>query len=117
MPEKQLVFLPALFQVRDAGEESLDGVLCRVLDLQLMPELAKSVGAGWVARVWVDSNHLPTRVVLRRGDWQIAVRIAEVKFSKSLGDQAWKPTLEESSDVLKITPAQYGQLLEMLRAK
>ncbi len=114
VPEKQLVFLPALFQVRDAGEESLDGLPCRVLDLQLMPELAKSLGPGWTARVWVDPNHLPTRLTLTRPDWQISVRFDDLKFTPSLPDSTWKPTADESTDVLKIPPSQYQQLLQLI---
>jgi hypothetical protein len=37
IPEKQLVFAAALFQARTAGEESLDGALCHVIDVNLMP--------------------------------------------------------------------------------
>ena len=43
VPEKQLVFLPVLFQVKDAGSETVDGEACRVLDLGLMPELERSL--------------------------------------------------------------------------
>ncbi len=41
VPQKELVFLPVLFQVADKGTEKVIGEPCRVLDVQLMPQLAK----------------------------------------------------------------------------
>ncbi len=114
VPDKQLVFLPALFQVRDAGTEPLDGAPCRVLDLTLMPELARSVGAGWSVRLWAGENHIPMRLALTRADWQISVRIDAVSFLPALPEATWQPAGQE--DILKITPAQYQQLLGLLNA-
>jgi hypothetical protein len=112
IPEKQLVFLPALFRVADGGEESVDGATCRVLSLELAPEVARSMEAkGWSASVWVREKGAPARLVLRRADWEITVRFERVEFSKSLPASTWQPAPEESSDVLKLTPAQYFRLL------
>lgn len=112
IPEKQLVFLPALFRVADGGEETLDGTPCRVLGLELAPEVARSLEAeGWSASVWVRANGTPARLVLRSADWEIAVRFERVEFSKALPASTWQSAPEESSDVLKLTPADYFRLL------
>jgi len=112
VPEKQLVFLPALFRVEDGGSEALDGRACRVLGLQLVPELESSLKTpGWSGRVWVGEKGVPARLVLQRADWEMSVRFDRVEFSKSLPPATWQPEAAESADVQKLTPAQYFQLL------
>ncbi len=114
-PEKQLVLLPALFQVKDVGAESLDEDPCRVLDLHLMPELAKSLREkNWAARVWVRADGTPARLSVARTGWQIAVRFERVVFPKTLPPETWQPTAEQAADVLQLDPARYGQLLDAL---
>ncbi len=115
IPEKQLVFLPALFQIKDVGSEPLGGESCRVLDLFLMPELAKSLKApGWAARVWARPNAAPARLSVAKPDWNIVVRFERVEFSPTLPDATWAPTSEQAGDVLKLDPPRYQQLLETL---
>lgn len=115
IPEKQLALLPVLFQVKDVGAESLDGDPCRVLDLYLMPELAKSLREkNWASRVWVRADGTPARLSVARTGWQIAVRFERVVFSKTLPPETWQPTAEQAADVLQLDPARYGQLLDAL---
>ena len=115
VPEKQLVFLPTLFRVQDAGSELLDGELCRVLDLQLVPEAARSLKEpGWSARLWVRADGKPARLTVQRPAWQIAVRLESVEFSKALPETTWEPSSEEAGDVLEVSPARYQQLLKAL---
>lgn len=112
IPEKQLIFLPALFQIKDIGSEPLDGEPCRVIDFFLMPELAKSLKAkDWAARVWVRSNATPARVSVAQKDWNVVVRCDRVEFSPTLPESTWQPTSEQSADVLKLDPVKYQQLL------
>lgn len=115
IPDKQLALLPMLFQVKDVGAESLDGDACRVLDLFLMPELAKSLHAkDWAARVWVRGNGLPARLSVARTGWQLAVRFERVEFSKTLPPETWQPTAEQAGDVLQLDAARYEELLGAL---
>ncbi len=115
IPEKQLVLLPLLFQVKDVGAEPLDGEPCRVLDLFLMPELARSLREkDSAARVWVRGDGKPARLSVARAGWQIAVRFERVEFSKSLPPETWQPTAEQAADVLQLDAARYGQLLGAL---
>ena len=113
--EKQLVFLPALFVIGDEGGQLLDGGECRVLDLQLMPELSKSLGiAGWSLVAWLNPKCQPARLIFKRADWELSVRIDEIRFAPSLPESTWTPTPEQAADVLKISPAQYQQLLRLV---
>lgn len=115
IPEKQLAFLPALFQVTDVGSEALDGVPCRVLDLQLMPLLAKSLKVeGWIARAWVRPDHTPARLSIARTGWSVALRFDSVVFAPSLTSDTWRPTPEQAGDILKVTPPLYHQLLGLI---
>lgn len=115
VPEKQLVFLPTLFRVQDAGTEALDGELCRVLDLQLVPEAARSLKEpGWSARLWVRSDGKPARLTVQRPAWHVAVRFERVEFSRTLPEATWEPNSEEAGDVMKVSPARYQQLLKAL---
>jgi hypothetical protein len=110
LPEKQLVFLPALFQVKDAGVEAVDGADCRVLDLALMAEIEKSLkDKGWTARVWVRANYQPARLVLTRPGWELAVKFDKVEFAPKLPDTTWQPPAE---DVLTLDAPRFRQLMQ-----
>ena len=115
IPEKQIVFLPMLFQVRDAGSEKVGGDSCRILDLTLMPELARSLEAtGWSARVWVRPDATPARLTISRPDWSATVRLEDVRFVAALPETTWEPTAEQAADILQISPARYEQLLKLI---
>lgn len=115
VPEKQLALLPALFQVKDVGAEPLDGEPCRVLDLFLLPELARGLKEkDWAARLWVRGDSKPARLSVARTGWQIAVRFERVEFSKTLPPETWEPTAEQAGDVFRLDAARYEQLLGAL---
>jgi len=118
VPEKQLVFAAVLFQVSESAPENVSGQSCRVLELKLMPELARALEATeWSARLWVRADYRPVRLVVMRPGWQAAVRIDEAQFSRALPEQTWEPSAEQTDDVLKISPARYQQLLKMIGGK
>ncbi len=116
IPEKQIVFLPTLFQVRDAGDEVVDGISCRVLDVGLNTALAKAVKSEeWSGRLWVSADAHPVRLVLRQGTtWSATVRFDTVTFQRTLPAETWKPLPEQATDVAKISPMRYDQLLRAL---
>lgn len=115
VPEKELVFLPALFQVKDVGSEALDGETCRVLDLFLVPELAHSLKAqGWGARAWINGANKPVRLSVAKPGWMIVVRFEHLEFAPKLPESTWEPTSEQAGDVLKLDPVRYQQLLGTL---
>jgi hypothetical protein len=115
IPEKELVFLPALFQVKEIGTEPLGGEPCRVMDLFLMPELVKALKApGWAARVWIRPDTKPARISVAKPDWNVVVRFEQVEFSPSLPESTWQPTAEQAGDILKLDAPHYEQLLETI---
>lgn len=112
IPEKQLVFLPVLFAIKEVGREVLGGVECQVLDVQLMPELARSLEVqGWVARVWIKPDATPARLTLARKGWNVVVRFDQVAFSESLPATTWRPSEQESADYLELRPKDYSRFL------
>lgn len=115
IPEKQLVFLAALFTLKDLGSETLDGVECRAMDVSLMPELAKSLKAeGWVARLWIRPDYKPARLTLAKKGWNIVLRFDDVQFAKELPQETWEPSSAEAGDVLKLEPKEYSRFLRAI---
>lgn len=115
IPANQLVFLPILFTVKDVGREPLDGAECRVMDLTLMPQLAKAVGAeGWVGRIWVKPDATPARLTLARSGWNVVMRFEKVAFSTALPASRWEPSAEEAGDVLELKPKEYSRFLRAI---
>lgn len=117
IPAKQLVFLPALFKVQAAGEETVGDQVCRVLDVRLMPELERSLTGeqGWSARLWVNPENKPVRLQVRQGaKFSVTVRFSKVEFLPSLPKTTWKPAPEQADDVLKISPERFDQLIRAL---
>jgi hypothetical protein len=118
VPEKQLVFLPILFQVTDLGEETLDAQACRILGLRLMPELARSLDAAeWSAHLWIRSGYVPMKIALFRGEWKAVIRIDDVHFASALPEKTWEPGEEQREDAWTISAAQYQQLLKLIGGK
>jgi hypothetical protein len=112
IPEKELVFLPALFQTKDVGSEPLDGVDCRVLDVYLMPALAKSLKVqNWGARVWIQPDAKPARISVAKPGWMVVVRFDQLQFVPKLPESTWEPTSDQAADVLKLDVVQFQQLL------
>jgi hypothetical protein len=114
-PQKDLVFLPILFQVADAGSESLAGAQCRVLDVQLMPQLAKSLHAeDWTARVWISADYTIAKLKLTGPDWSGTVAIDKLALSPDLPEATFQP---QGNDVLRLTAVQFLDLLSRLGRK
>jgi len=110
-PEKELVFLATIFDVKDLGSELLDGVECRVLDVKLMPELAAELdGPPWIARLWISPDHKPARLSLARKGWHLVLRFDEVQFAKALPPETWQP----GEDALKLRAKDYSRFLRAI---
>ena len=110
VPQKALVFLPVLFQVEDAGNQDVAGRPSRVLDVQLMPELAQKVHAeDWTARLWVGTaDYGLARIALKGPQWSGTVVIDKLAFPKELPEAAFQP---QGTDVLKLTADQFLELM------
>ena len=115
VPQKDLIFLPILFQVADAGSESLAGAPCRVLDVQLMPQIAHSLHAeDWTARLWIAADDTIAQLKLTGPDWTGTVAIDKLALSPDLPEATFQP---QSTDVLRLTPAQFKDLLSRVGRK
>ncbi|HEY2342299.1 MAG TPA: hypothetical protein VGH90_04675 [Chthoniobacteraceae bacterium] len=116
IPEKDLAFLPVLIHVQDAGDDTVDGVACQVLDLQLNPALSRSLDAqGWTARLWVRKDATPVRLLIaRESAWSASIRFDTVEFHKALPPETWQPTPEQAADAGKIRPMRYNQFLRAI---
>ncbi|MEA3186680.1 MAG: hypothetical protein QOD99_510 [Chthoniobacter sp.] len=112
IPEQQLVFLPVLFQVADAGDETVGGATCRVLDVHLMPELARSLDVeNWSLRVWVTPNYRLAKLQVKTPQWSGLFEFNRIAFSPTLTAETWIPGPEQT-DVVKLTPERFKQLLD-----
>ena len=118
IPEKQLAFLPVLFQVAEAPDESVDGVPCRVLDLRLQKDLAKSLQfQGAKARIWVGPEYRLMRLAGQSEQGDATLRFDELTFRPAMPPETWQPTAEESADVLTLSPSLYDQLVRALMGR
>ncbi len=118
IPEKQLAFLPVLFKVTEAPDEVLGDVPCRVLDLELMKGLDRSLGfKNSGARIWVSPAYDLLRIAAHSEEGDFSVRLEQTRFAVSLPAATWQPTAEESADVLALTPALYDQLVRALTGR
>jgi hypothetical protein len=113
-PEKQLVFMPALFRVQAGGQEEIAGEVCQVIDVQLMPELERSLkGAkGWSARVWARPDGKLAQIKASGPEISVTVRVLQLQFAPSLAKDTWSPSPGE--EVLEIAPSRYDQLVRAL---
>lgn len=115
IPEKELVFLPILFEVRDAGDEQIAARACQVLDVRLMPQLAQSLHAeDWSARLWVDAEERLVQVAVTGPGWDATAAIDKLEISESLPDAAFQP---QGTDVLHLDKAQFVELISRLGAR
>lgn len=91
-PAQELAFLPILFTVKDGGANGDS----RVLDVQLMPELARHLGVEeWSARLMVfpasQSRTLLTGIDLSRPGWHLFARVERLEYSAELPETTWTP--------------------------
>ena len=115
VPQKELVFLPILFQVADGGTETIGTTSCRVLDVQLMQQLTKSLHAdGWSARIWVAPDYSIVQIALTGPDWSGTVAIDKLALPPVLPDATFQP---QGTDVLKLTTGQFLDLLSQVGRK
>ena len=120
--EKQLVWLPLLFQADDRGDEAVDGQNCMVLDVSLMPDLARAAKLeDYSARLWVRADYKLAKIELRKSpgtarEWRAVILVKNPQYASSLPPETWKPTPAEAADLLQLTPVRYKQLVDFISA-
>ena len=98
--EKQLVLLPAFFKVADAGVRAE----LRVLDVTLMPELAKNI-PPFRARLW--TGKILSRVELTIAGQNFSCRIERLDFSQALPETTW----QHPETAVSISPSALQELI------
>lgn len=87
-PPQELALLPILFQVKEALPE--DGL--RMLKVQFMPEMAKSLGVEeWSARLALNAAEKPERLRIVGPGWSMSLRVEHLEISPSLPAETWQP--------------------------
>jgi hypothetical protein len=115
-PEKNLVFLPVLFQVQDQGSQPTNGVSCRILDVRLMPQLAESLEVeDWAVRAWITPDYKLAKLQVARPGWETVVAVERLDFLERLPKETWKPTELEAADVLRLDAPQLKQVLDAVK--
>ncbi len=116
IPDKEIVFLPALFEVTDAGDQTVDGTVCVALDLRLNSTLARSLKqADWSARLAVRPDGKPALLAVKSQDGpQFTARITSIEYKRSLPQETWLPAPAEAASALKISPGRYEALLRSI---
>lgn len=111
--QAQLVFLPALFQVKEYEEEPVGGVSCRILELNLLPEIARPLRVeNWRARLWVRPDYKLAKLEVLQPGWHILVGVEKLAFSPSLPAATWQPAPGEETNALHLKGARLKGLLE-----
>lgn len=99
--KKQLVLLPALFQVEDAGE-SPEG---RVLEVRLLAEAGQAAGQ-WRMLLTIGAEGKPVRFKLTGPDTELDLQIGRFEISKV------SPEIWAGGEVVHLEAAQFIELFE-----
>ncbi|XHR28988.1 MAG: hypothetical protein ACFUZC_00175 [Chthoniobacteraceae bacterium] len=86
-PPQQLALLPILFHVKEVAP--VQGL--RTLEVRLMPELAKSLGAQeWHAQMTLTPGEKLDHLRLVGPGWSMTVRIERLESAPSLPPETWR---------------------------
>lgn len=114
---QMLAFLPVVFDVKDDGNDDIDGAPHRVLEFGLLEELRKAIKAEpFEARAWIDNDNRPRRVTVSGKDYSIQIDVERLNFASQFPDKAWQPA--EGQEVLRLPASALNELFEkMLESK
>jgi hypothetical protein len=108
---RQLEILPALLQIQPKGRSPLENVACDVVDIRLLPQLAKLLPSeveGWALRLWLSPQKRPVRIGLQHPLGSAVLRIDHVQFSTSLPSELWQP----GADAVSLPASRFEALLK-----
>ncbi|MEK0446977.1 MAG: hypothetical protein RLZZ399_2298 [Verrucomicrobiota bacterium] len=109
----QLALFPALLQVDAKGEAPFGGVPCRVIDVRLLPQLARLLPSdldGWAMRLWINPQNRPARVGIQRPGASAVLQIESIRFAANLPAETWQPP----ADAMEVPPSKLAFLFESL---
>ena len=108
------VLIPALFDVRDAGQVKVADKPYRVVDVRLIPALHPSKEAGWPARLWVrPADFSLAQLLLRTSGWSATAVLEKAAFSPSLPPETWEPTEEQRADLAEVPASSLTTLINL----
>ena len=93
LPKEQLALLPLLMKVEGRPDETIDQMLCHVLQVTPKPEAIEALKIpGGTITLWVrDTDSLPARIGYRDGkNLEVEVRLRDPKFSDPWPAAKWK---------------------------
>ncbi len=105
--QREMAFLPLLFQAADAGTADVAGIPCRVIDAQIMPQLSKSL-RGWTARLWIGPDYAIRQITVQGPKWSGTLAIDKLEFPPELPEATFQPG---GSDVMRLSGRQFLDLL------
>lgn len=112
IPEKDLVFLPGLFQARLGSPEPVDGTPCQVLELRATPLIGRAFDVNqWSARAWADHQAHLMRLEINGPETTLLLRVEKSALAPALPPTTWTFPPGEDGDVFVVPPARYDQLL------
>ena len=95
IPKEALALLPALFQIDERENQLVSGMPTRVIDVRLMPELARALKANQFAlRLWIADDHKLARLAVNAPKLKIAADVLRLEFSKDLPQSTFTPPPE-----------------------
>ncbi|HEY5752796.1 MAG TPA: hypothetical protein VIT21_06590 [Chthoniobacterales bacterium] len=115
IPDRQLPLLPAMLQVIDDREaQDKAGVPLRVVDLQMMPEIARNLGIeGFRAEATINTTDYKLRRLRLTGSpYNGQIIFQSLDFSRNLPPEIFRPDPLADEDIVEISPAEFNQLLQ-----
>jgi hypothetical protein len=112
LEETKAILLPALFDVRDAGEVDLNGDTYRVLDVRGITSSKSKHNSGWPVRLWIR-DHRVAQIELRSSGWSATLAVAKQEITPTLPESTWQPTPEQHDQVMAIPGDKIASLLQL----
>ena len=117
LTQTEAVLVPALFDVRDAGQVMVAEKPYRVVDVRPIPALRMTKDKGWPARLWVRPNDFSlAQLLLRTSDWSATAVLEKANFAPSLPPERWQPTAEQQDDIAELPASSITSLLNLAAA-
>lgn len=110
---KKAVFLPALLDVRDAGQVQFNGGNYRIVDVRPIAVTAKQQDSNnWPARLWIGPDHRVAQLALRFASWSATLAIKKLEFAPTLPPEVWNPPPDQHDNVAAVPGEKLSTLVE-----
>jgi hypothetical protein len=111
---KKAVFLPALLDVHDSGNERILDQDCRVLDVRPISLKRHQQPNGWPGRLWISlEDHRIARLALRFPTWSVTLLIDKLELAPTLPTETWSPTAGQRDQVAAVPGEKIFTLIDL----